>query len=636
MPWSREYAKLTTAFVATGDALLLHQAGRLDEAEAAYAKALADRPDDPDLQHGLGVLLGQRGEVARAMALIRSAIELRPAAAAYHNSLGNLLQQQDLLPEAEQQFRAAISLQPALAAAHVNLGNTLWLMRRGEECLSAYRAALAIRPDHAATMVQLGLALLEGGRAAEAIAWLEESLRLEPGLAAARAAYADALDRAGEYPKAEQQYRILASLQPVRGEVWCNLGRVLLAQERRAEAVASFEEGLRHSPGLAELHHNLGLAVLQDSQFNQAIAHFERAVALRPDFAQGWRSLGQARLWSGDVEGSFASFGRALSLDPNDAEAHGNLGLALLTNGDLREGWSEYEWRWRAASYQPMRVFPCALWDGRPLEEGRTLLLHAEQGFGDAIQFVRYARVLAQRGQRVIVECQRELVRLFRSLEGIPVYARDEAPPEVDAHCPLISVPLRVGTTLENIPADVPYLAADPALVAQWRERLAALPPGLRVGLAWAGNPGRKADYTRSLTLEQLSRSFALPGVTWVSLQKGTAGTQARPSGIALHDFTRELADFADTAALMSNLDLIVAVDTAVAHLAGALAIPAWVLLPLGDVWRWMRNRSDSPWYPTLRLFRQTVPGDWNSLVDEVVGTLREKVERRRTAPDSA
>jgi tetratricopeptide (TPR) repeat protein len=610
------------------DALLLHQTGRLDEAEAAYAKALADRPDDPDLRHGFGVLLSQRGELAKAMELIRSAIDLRPAAAAYYNSLGNVLQQQNLLPEAERQFRTAISLQPELAAAHVNLGNALRLMGRIEESLSAYQAALAIRPDHAATIVQLGIALLQAGRAAEAIPWLEKGLRLGPGLAAARTAYADALDRAGDYVKAEGEYRILTSLQPTRAELWCNLGRTLLAQGRRAEAVASLEEGIRHSPGLAELHYNLGLALLGDNQFAQAIACFERTVAIRADFSEGWIILGRVRLWSGDVEGAVISFKRALSLDPNDAEAHGALGLALLTKGDLQEGWAEYEWRWRAPSYQPMRTFPGALWDGKPLDEGQTLLLHSEQGFGDAIQFVRYARLLAQRGQRVIVECQRELVRLFQSLEGIPIYARNEALPEADAHCPMVSVPLRVGTTLENIPAEVPYLAAEPAAAAHWRERLATLPSGLRVGLVWAGNPGRKADDTRSLTLEQLSRLFTVPGVTWINLQKGTAGGQARPSDVVLHDFTSELADFADTAALVSNLDLIIAVDTAVAHLAGALAIPAWVLLPLGDVWRWMRDRSDSPWYPTLRLFRQTAPGDWNSVVDEVADTLRAKVAR--------
>lgn len=619
-------SKLQEQFPVTNNALLLHRTGRLDEAEAAYAKALADKPDDPDLRHGFGVLLSQRGELARAMDLIRGAIELRPAAAAYYNSLGILLQQQDRLPEAERQFRTAISLQPAFAAAQVNLGNALRLMGRIDEGLAAYQAALAIRPDHAGTMVQLGIALLEAGRIGEAIPWLEKGLSLEPRLAAARTAYADALERVGDYVKAEGQYRILTAWQPARAELWCNLGRTLLAQGRRAEAVASLEEGLRQSPDLAELHYNLGLALLGGNQFDRAIACLERAVAMRADFSEGWRNLGQARLWSGDVEGAVTSFKRALSLDPNDAEAHGALGLALLTDGNLQEGWAEYEWRWRAASYQPMRTFAGALWDGKPLNEGQTLLLHSEQGFGDAIQFVRYARLLAQRGQRVIVECQRELVRLFKSLEGIPVYARDEALPAADAHCPMVSVPLRVGTTLENIPAEVPYLAAEPATVARWRERLATLPAGLRVGLSWAGNPDRKADYTRSLTLEQLSRLSAVQGVTWISLQKGTAGKQARSPGMILNDFTGELADFADTAALVSNLDLIIAVDTAVAHLAGALAVPAWVLLPWGDVWRWMRNRSDSPWYPTLRLFRQTAPGDWNSVVDEIADALRKKV----------
>ncbi len=325
----------------------------------------------------------------------------------------------------------------------------------------------------------------------------------------------------------------------------------------------------------------------------------------------------------GNAQGAVACLRRAVALDPQNAEMHLALGYALLENADFETGWSEYEWRWRLPIRPPMRAFAAPLWDGRPLKSSEMLLLHSEQGFGDAIQFVRYARVLLQRGQRVIVECQRELLRLFgSSLDGIPVYARSDPLPAFAAHCPMLSLPHRLGTTLETVPANVPYLMPEPRSRANWRARLDSLQRGPKVGLVWAGSPTRSSDHLRSLNLRELQPLLAVQGIHWVSLQLGS--TEPPPAPATLwHDFTAEIGDFADTAALVANLDLVIAADTAVAHLAGALAVPTWLLLPSVEVWRWMRNRSDSPWYPTLKLFRQTDPGDWQPVIKAVADALR-------------
>jgi len=307
----------------------------------------------------------------------------------------------------------------------------------------------------------------------------------------------------------------------------------------------------------------------------------------------------------------------------------------LLLQGDFKRGWQEHEWRWKCRDYpSPQRNFAQPLWDGSALER-RTLLLHTEQGLGDAIQFIRYLPLVAQRGGKIIIECQAELRRLFQTmLEKCPIVVRGDPLPAFDLHCPLLSLPLIFGTTLENIPQTVPYLHADAQDVKKWRERLDEHSPHLKMGLVWAGSPTNKNDRSRSIKLQSLAPLGQVPGVRLLSLQKGAAAAEAKtpPMGMELVDYTQELTDFADTAALIANLDLLISVDTAVVHLAGAMGKLVWTLLPFSPDWRWLLERENSPWYPTMRLFRQQVIGDWDNVITRVASALQlwTKTEAKR------
>jgi hypothetical protein len=330
----------------------------------------------------------------------------------------------------------------------------------------------------------------------------------------------------------------------------------------------------------------------------------------------------------GRYEEAMPCLERAIGLRPDLAIIHWNRAIALLLEGRLTEGWAEAEWRF---AYTPAlrRDFPQPAWDGRSDLAGRTILLHAEQGLGDAIQFCRYAPMVAARGggDRVVLECQPELAALLTTAPGVAqVVRRGDPLPPFELHCPLLSLPHRFGTTLATIPAAVPYLTPDPDKVRAWQSRLAADGPGRKVGLAWAGSPGHANDRQRSCRLSDFAPLANVPGVTFYSLQLGPTGEQATnpPPGLRLLDPTADLRNFADTAALVANLDLVISVDTAVVHLAGALAKPTWVLLPFNPDWRWLRDREDSPWYPTMRLFRQSERGNWKSTIERVASELRE------------
>jgi hypothetical protein len=360
-------------------------------------------------------------------------------------------------------------------------------------------------------------------------------------------------------------------------------------------------------------------------QLEQATSAYRRAIALRPNYAEAHNNLGVVLVDSGQLDDAIAAFQGAIRLKPDDGPSHYNLALALLTRGDFQQGWEELEWRWKCKDFpSPRRNFAQGQWDGCPLES-RTLLLHTEQGLGDAIQFIRYLPMVRQRGARIIVECQAELQRLFQTIAGeCPIVARGQVLPAFDLHCPLLSLPRVYGTNLSNIPNVVPYLSPDPALVDAWSQTLGSGDGRLRIGLAWAGKPEFKGDRTRSLNLQQLVPLAAARGVKFYSLQKGAAGQQAKnpPLGLELVDLGPRLNDLADTAAVMSLMDLIITTDTVVPHLAGALGRPVWTLLQRMPDWRWLLGRPDSPWYPTMRLFRQESLGDWDGVITQVVEAL--------------
>jgi tetratricopeptide (TPR) repeat protein len=476
----------------------------------------------------------------------------------------------------------AIVLEPNFAEAHNNLAVALKKLGRLDEAITACSAAIALRPTYAEAHSNLGNALFETGR-------------IEPAITA----YRRALDLKPDY---------LAALN--------NLGTALGKAGQFTQAIDAYTAAIKLKPDVAEVHNNLGVALGGIGRLDDAIGAFRRAIQINSGYAEAWANLGAVLCDSGDGESALAACRRAIELRPDLAIAHSNYALILLRLGHYELGWPEHEWRFKCNPKFRPRSFSQPRWDGSPLA-GQTILLHAEQGWGDTIQFVRYAPLVASRGGRVILECQPELIRLLGNLPGVDQLVPFGQPLRpFDLHCPLLSLPAAIGTTLNSIPADVPYLHANSA---NWRERLNVIGNRLKVGLVWAGRPTHTNDHNRSMQLSHFSRLSEIPNVAFYSLQKGPAAAQ---TGLELIDFTTELNDFADTAALVGALDLVIAVDTAVAHLAGAIGKPVWVLLPMCADWRWMTERSDSPWYPTMRLFRQTRWGDWDQVVQNVARAL--------------
>jgi Tfp pilus assembly protein PilF len=436
-----------------------------------------------------------------------------------------------------------------------------------------------------------------------------------------------AQQQAGNFEQAERLYYRALAFAPASAEIHNNLGNVLRGAGRLDGAVVAFQSALALDPALAEAHFNLGLVTLQRGDAPGAKRCFREAVLQRPSFADAHLNLGFLLEEEGDHAGAVAAYRSAVAADPDLVEAHVNLGMQLLLAGQLAEGWREYEWRLRYPEYGGSGA-ALARWDGSPLE-GRSILLDSEQGFGDAIQFLRYAPLVAERGGRVIVRCAPELASLFRGTAGVQEVVSLDAPaPPHDLHCPLPSLPLVFGTRLESIPAQVPYVRADAARAALWQARLAGA--GCKVGLVWSSQSKHRTAPAKSLPLDALAPLAAVPGVRFYSLQKGEAAREAQrpPAGMPLEDLGGELRDFADTAAVMASLDLVISVDTAAAHLAGAMARPAWTLLKHAPDWRWLLAREDCPWYPGMRLFRQKAPGAWDAVVEEAARALRQLAAR--------
>ena len=427
----------------------------------------------------------------------------------------------------------------------------------------------------------------------------------------------------GLLAEAETHYRRSLALKPDQPKALNNLGSVLHMQGKLDLALASYRRALELDPELPQANQNLASITRELPAAERAVAGFLRELRENPKDAQAHANLGNVYRELGRHREAIASFAQALACDPQLAEAHFARSFELLLCGEYREGFKEFEWRWEVkALNSPMRSFREPLWDGADLP-GRTLLLHAEQGFGDTLQFVRYAPFVARRCASVLLECQPELVRLLAGTSGLTaVYAAGDRVPQFDAHIPLMSLPRVFDTTLENIPWDGPYVHSDPKAADLARSLLRS--DGINVGLVWAGRPQQWDDRKRSITLDTLAPLKDTPGATFYSLQKGAAAEQAAtpPSGMRLVDLGGHLGDFADTAAIVQQLDLVITIDTSVAHLAAAMGKPTWVLVASAPDWRYHLEREDNPWYPTMRLFRQRMDGDWSGPIGRAAAAL--------------
>ena len=418
------------------------------------------------------------------------------------------------------------------------------------------------------------------------------------------------------------------------------LGCVLQATGRAQDAAECYRRALALDSRFVPAMTNLG-TLLQagagrtpgaEAQLAEALRLFRESTEIAPEYADGWINLGFALERQVRLAEARAAYDRALALDPALADARFNRSLVLLAQGDYREGFREYEWRWPATGY-PRPQFNGPEWAGGPLE-GKTVFLYAEQGFGDAIQFVRYAAMLEERGARVLLRSHLELRRVFERVRGVTGIVAPQDVPPFDFHCSLLSLAGLFGTTIDTVPAQVPYIRADAALAAQWRERLRGEAPALRVGLVWTSQSLMPDAAGKSAALAALAPLRNVPGVRYYSLQLGAAAREAAAGPVPMKDLTGAITDFDDTAALLDSLDLIVSVDTAVAHLAGAMAKPVWTMLRHAPDWRWYPDERQSRWYPTMRLYRQRRPGDWLAVAEEVARDLAARVaESSVTSP---
>ncbi len=490
---------------------------------------------------------------------------------------------------------------------------------------SLCQGILKQRPDDFEALHLLAMVHFQRHRLVEAQRLLTQALRIQSNSPEAMSNLGLVLHASGHFEEAVSTYRDALCLSPDHPEILYNLGNAALELGRWSEALASYDEVLKHAPGHVGARVNRGNTLLRLNRPGQAIECYDLALQAMPGHPQILTNRGHAlRRLDRPIE-ALADFKAAIAAKADFPEAHFEAAMTWLTLGDFAAGWKAYEWRWQTGAFaRSRRAFQVPLWLGEQPVAGRTILLHAEQGFGDTLQFIRYASLLAGRGARVIAEVQAELQPLLSQLDGITVVASGDPLPAFDLHCPMLSLPLAFGTRLESIPAAVPYLAAPGERLALWRDRL---PPGRRrAGFVWSGQPTHKNDANRSIALARLAALFEDPPIDCVSLQTELRGTDqemlhALPKLVHLGG---DLRDFADTAAVISLLDIVISVDTAVAHLAGALGKPVVILLPYAADFRWMRDRGDSPWYPTAELFRQPAFGDWDSVIARVRQRLRQ------------
>jgi Flp pilus assembly protein TadD len=514
--------------------------------------------------------------------------------------------------------------------------NSRGAMARDSEmsaAVEAYQRVVAVAPDHPDSHLALARALRGQHRFREAAESFRRVIELRPSDLQAQLGLGSVLHKAGELKAAIGAYVRVLQMKPDCVEALTNLGLVCGDSGDSALAADLQRQAIAFAPGMAEAHNNLGSVLSKQGNIEDALICFGRALALKPDLADARFNIGYTFVLRGDLGTAERWFRDALELKPQSHTMRFFLGVLHLLQGRFSPGWQEYEFRW---SSRPMRnqkrTFSQPQWRGETLR-GDSILLYAEQGLGDTLHFVRYAPLVAARGGRVVLEVQPELRRLIAGMEGVAqVLSPGDPLPDFCWQCPLMSLPLAFRTGLASIPASVPYLNANDAERERWSQRLQGTE--LRVGVAWAGNPGHSRDSMRSIRLAELAPLTAVEGTQFYSLQKGAAAAQIRdlPPGMTVVDLDPELKDFADTAAIVANLDLVISVDTSVVHLAGALGKPVWVLLHQAPDWRWLLDRQDSPWYPTMRLFRKSAAEDWQAVVhrlrDEVDKLVRQKLSQ--------
>jgi tetratricopeptide (TPR) repeat protein len=574
-------------------AVQLHKEGKLDQAELRYIAILKAQPNHFDALHFLGILRSQRGRHAEGLDHIRAALKLKPTDASALSNFGLILRGLRRPEEALASFDKALAIKPDHADALNNRGNALRDLKRPAEALASYDKALAIRPDYAEALYNRGDALKDLKRPAEAVGSYDKALAIKPD-------YADALN---------------------------NRGVALTDLKRPAEALASYDKALAIKPDYADALNNRGNALKDLKRPEEALASYDKVLAIKADHADALNNRGNALKDLKRPAEALASYDKALAIRPDYVEALYNRGSTVLLMGDFPAGWSGYEQRWYRRDASPRTfIAPNPVWKGEDIQ-GKHIVVYEEQGLGDTIHFSRFLTRLSSLGASVTFLVRSSMHRLLQPFAStIRLTDKPLQGESFDFQCALLSLPAAFGTTLETVPSDIPYLIAEALLVAHWRQRIGG--HGFKIGICWQGNPAAKIDFGRSVPLRCFHPIAAIPGVRLISIQKhhGLDQLSDLPSGMTIENLGAEFDSgpdaFVDTAAVMSCLDLIITSDTSVAHLAGALGRPVWVVLKYVPDWRWMLDRSDSPWYPTMKLYRQTVRDDWTGVFDRVAGDV--------------
>lgn len=573
-------------------ALQLHQQGHLDQARALYAALLAELPGHAQAMHMLGALALQTGDARLAIRWINASIDIDAFNPASHLNLGLAWQAQGQWPRALACFDEALRLQPDYAQGLLHRGGALHACQRLDEALQCYQRVLQLHPDFAEAWYNQGLALAALGRTAQAQASYARAIALRPG-------YAPALN---------------------------NCGVILEAQQQLDEAAHHYGLAIASQPDFAPAHYNLGNVRRTQQRWQEALAAYDTCLALQADNAQAWLNRALALQALGLRAQALECYDRAITIDPHYADAYWNKALDLLAAGDFAQGWPLYEWRWQRANFSAQRrSFSQPLWLGQADVDGKTVLLHAEQGLGDTLQFCRFVPLVRALGAQVWLEVPRSLISVCQGLEGVHrVIEKTPNPPLTDLHCPLLSLPLALRIRQDQLPERVPYLRSSQAQREVWRQTLGptTLP---RIGVVWSGNPADRHDAQRSLRLEQWL-PYLPPGLDYLCLQKALRQEDCMALAQSGIRFVGDaIGDFSDTAALCDLVDLVVSVDTSVAHLAGAMGRPTWILLPHDADWRWMYEREDSPWYPSVRLYRQGPARAWPAVLQRVAEDLQSR-----------
>ena len=541
---------------------------------------------------GEAVALHRQGQLREAERIYARVLKAAPGHFDALNLLGAVKIQQGQFGEAQRLFSAAIKVNPRIAAAWCNLGQAQYALKRPADALQSFDKARALAPEDVDILYQHANALLALDRPREALAELE----------------------------------VVLARKPQHFEARLNSGLAQAKLENPECALADFDSALALVPQHPVAHFNRGVVLIKLGRYAEAVAANERAIAAAPDYVAAWLNRGMALAQLRCFEEAIASYGEVLARRKDNADAHFNRALALLTTGDYRRGFEDYEWRWRRTGVPTPKNRGRRLWLGEFPLAGKTILLHAEQGLGDTIQFARYAPLVAAQGAKVVLEVQPELKSLLSRLDGVTaVVARGEAPPPFDVHCPLGSLPLARKTELPVVPAPIPYLSADHAHLQKWSARIKKLPHP-RIALAWAGNPAHDNDRNRSIALSALAPLLAMPA-SFISIQRDVRSADAAQLAATaqLTHLGGELADLNDTAGVLAMCDLLITVDTAPAHLAGAMGRPVWVLVPFAPDWRWMLDGEITPWYPSARVFRQSALADWNAVIARAAAALQSR-----------